>query len=100
MLEGEGICEGELLGALKIWAKSVDGKYPPRPANLLEILKRERVLRVRRAELQAWRAAGSPTIDADGTVHFDAIDEPEKLGAAPTGRVVRIDSVAKRLSHD
>ncbi len=82
ILKGEGLRDGELLEALRIWAKGSDGSYPPRPGNLLEIAKRERVARVHRRELDAWRAAGMPTIALDGTVTRLEIE----TGDAPTSR--------------
>ncbi len=74
ILDGEGLTEGELLDALKRWAKGTNGTFPPRPSNLLEIIKSERIMRVRRAEMDAWRAAGCPTVDPDGTIHYNEID--------------------------
>ncbi len=86
VLDGEGIREGELLDALKIWAKGADGTYPPRPGNLLEILKRERTARVHRAELDAWRHAGCPVIDSSGVVtrlELEVSSEPVERRALP-----------------
>jgi hypothetical protein len=77
MLDGEGIGEGELLDALRRYAKGASGTYPPRPANLLDIVRQERLMRVRRKEMDGWRAAGCPTVDSDGTIHYNEIDTSE-----------------------
>lgn len=100
MLDGEGIQEGELIGSLKIWAKGSEGRYPPRPANLLEIIKRERILAIRRAELKAWRDAGCPTIDAEGVIHFDEAENSKPVRDVIRAATTHFDAVARRLDRD
>lgn len=67
---------GELTSAWRIYAES--STFPPKPGELLEIVKHQRVVRAKAQKTEEWRRLGRP-VEIEGRVEFmDELEEENR----------------------